>query len=337
MAKVFTNTMTSVDYKDIPDDWSMSAWILGKENMSILRMFRRGSKPLDDQYNWAADEIRTTTLGTAIIDGDRLEPKAGYASDRYSNYVQIWGDVASVGTVSKEYKTASKDNTLGYQISAKVEKLMQEVQETVLSRQASVKPVGNTPGKVSAINNFLGGTGFNAVNATGQSGGEYDSNTNLTTNITKGTSGVALTEASVVKAMQAVQDQGCSETNYCAISKNIVITGIGAFSTNSQRQIQVRGSEISDYIDVYTLESGHRLKLITNTNAMNQPIGSGNDASYDLLLVDPKYIRTHFVVPFKTKPMGTEGAAESARIVAAMTVSIDNPKRHTVLRSRTVA
>ena len=324
------------DYADIRDSWETMLKLVAPMT-PLLNAIRTGEKPRAREHRWTTEQIKADGYPTPPVEGLVIAEAniTNFTPDVYQNSCQEFYRAGSLSRRSQNIDTASKMKEMRKQVALQMKYHMQEMEKVVFGRQATAAASGNVGTRMGAINNYLNVSNGNVVSNTGGAGGA-GSATGASA-ITNGTAYVAFSKETLNSVLQTIKNQGVdSNTRLCmALSTGGRATvAQELFDTNYLRQ-DVNLNMPTEYVQSYHSELGFKIELKDSANIESLPTVSNDANAFDVLLLDMKQIRKHYLQRTTMKDLANRGFADNFTIYTDMTVSTGNPLNHGALRGRT--
>ena len=332
MTAQYDNTQTTETLKDKRDSFRSGIEKATFEEQDVVPYIRVGSKPRDTVHTWTTEHYKEDGPENPPIEGDTIPPSAPDEEVAYSNRLQEFAKAASVSLMSEHgVTTHSNLEKMRRQLGVKMRRIMQLIEITTFDRQRSAAKTATIGQRLSSIPNYCYFNFVGPDNAALAAGGLDKGFTN---SVVGGDNEdpVVLTQGALNSMCQKITANGGARNKkgMWLVGNSVLVDKVGAFAGDSQRYILAedkgKGIDLSDEVSGWKSRSGYRFKFMS-TEWMRKHTQNGKDA-YDLLMLDPKQLRTHWSLRYKVLPYGRQGNSTAKLCESIYTISVGDPRCH---------
>lgn len=282
---------------------------------------------------WTVDRLAAPATDNAQEDGaDTNTIDDTVVGSRKGNYSQLSVKVVKVGTRARNMDGIGFSDNLSYQVMQRQRELRRDVEATMLTSQASVRPVSGTAGTSAGLGAWCldqgtttPGIGTSVANGTTEGGWQTTGVVTARTGAADA-SDVALTETAVRSVIKAVYENGGEAT--VMMSTPSMIEGFSNYLFTSSARVAALQSDINQQrsavtatgaVNVFVSDFG-TVELVSNR--LQQVEGTATAVSCYIL--DPTMLRLSYLSGYRTEPLAKTGLADTRQMCVDWSLKVLN-------------
>jgi hypothetical protein len=255
-----------------------------------------GKGTYDNTYHeFNEDTLAAPGLAVAIVDGATITAATSATGARVGNNSQLTDKTVNVSVTAEASDTIGRTSEVAYQTTRRINEMMNDIEATALSPQASVVDAGTgTPGKTAGFDAWLK-TNVSVGASAGAVGG-FQTDDKLIDAPTPGNKR-NLTWDMISERIEAAYLIGAKPTKLFSVPQ--ITKRIGRYLIDSPYFVapvaNIQGGSPTDvaasgYIDTFRTDFGYTMQVVPCRNQQTYTAGDSGDVA-TLFGVDPQYVQ----------------------------------------------